>query len=437
MRPHITLAVLTLGLPFAARADITGNATLSASQGFSFDSGTASGASDLVFTGSGVVFQSGAKGGVLPVGTGSQAYSFVTQPLEQSLASFSFSTSQIAASALPVDTIVGIQTKGGNYAKFIVTAISSSSFAFQFTTFGVSGGGGAGAPTITSILNNSSTIPVGFSNSGVAPSTLFVIKGTGMATPGSVPVLQDSTKGLPTTLNGSSLSVSAGGNTYTPAIYYSSPTQIAAVLPAAVPVGQATLTVSYNGTPSAAASFTVVQTAYGISNYNGNTAVVQDAVSGALITPTSSAKPGQVIIIWGTGLGSDPADSDTTYTSSPHAISVSLKAYIGGVPVTDIAYAGQSVYPGVHVIGLTIPPGVLTGCVVPVIIVTGNNIVSNTPTMPVMANGGTCSDPDINANGDLINLFNTKPNVKVGSLQIAQLVSGATTSNIAQASFSS
>ena len=41
--------------------------------------------------------------------------------------------------------------------------------------------------------------------------------------------------------------------------------------------------------------------------------------------------------------------------------------------VTNIAYAGASVYPGVDVIGFTIPTGVPNGCLVPVIVVTGTN----------------------------------------------------------------
>ena len=173
----------------------------------------------------------------------------------------------------------------------------------------------AAAPVVSAVLNNSSLIPAGFPNSGVAPSSLFVIQGTGMAAPGSNPVLQDSAQGLPTTLNGTSISVTVGGTTVAPAIYYTSPTQVAAVLPAATPVGNGTITVSYNATPSASAPIQVVPNAYGFDIYNG-LAVATDATSGGLITYTNSAKPGQVLVFWGTGLGADPADSDTTYTAS-------------------------------------------------------------------------------------------------------------------------
>ena len=138
----------------------------------------------------------------------------------------------------------------------------------------------ASAPVITAVMNNSSTIPAGFPNSGVAPSSLFVIQGSGMAAPGSIAVLQDSTKGLPTTLNGAGITVTVGGTTVTPTIYYSSPTQIAAVLPAATPPGNGTITVSYNGTPSASVPLQVVPKAFGFDIYHG-WAVATDATSGA------------------------------------------------------------------------------------------------------------------------------------------------------------
>jgi uncharacterized protein (TIGR03437 family) len=440
VRRHTTLAVLAVALPLALLADINSNATLSSGTSFSFDTGTQSASGDILFTGTGISFTNGAKGGVLPVGTGSQAFGLVNQAILQSFAATPiFSTSPVAAGSLTSNAIVGVQTKGGNYAKFLVTSVTSATLAFQFTTYGVAGGGG-GAPTITSILNNSSTIPNGFSNSGVAPSTLIVIKGTGMADPAAQAVLQDSSQGLPSTLNGASVSVSAGGKTYPLGIYYAIATQIAAVLPAAVPVGPATLTVSYNGTPSSAASFNVVPSAFGISNYSGNTAVVQDPVLAAagdpnlgLLIPTRSGKPGEVVVIWGTGLGGDPSDSDTTYTTTPHAINTPLQIFIGGVPVTNIAYAGASVYPGVHVIGLTIPQGVPNGCFVPIIILTGNSVVSNSPTIPIMASGGVCSDTDINAVGGQ----NTQNPLRTASLIVGQLASGGSTSSFAQASFDS
>jgi uncharacterized protein (TIGR03437 family) len=93
------------------------------------------------------------------------------------------------------------------------------------------------APNITQILNNSSGTPPGLPNYGIAPSSIFIVAGTGLADPGT-PVLQSSAApGLPLTLNGASLTVVVNGVTTHPALYYTSSTQLAAVMPAATPLG--------------------------------------------------------------------------------------------------------------------------------------------------------------------------------------------------------
>ena len=437
-------AILVLVRPIAVLADNSGTATLSAGSGFAFDSGTTTGSGDILFTGTSITFQGGAKGFNLGnIGAEYAAINATELPALTAAAT----AAPISASLLTVGDVFAVLTKGGNAAKVMVSASSSSSISFQYTTYGASatggGGGGASAPTVADIQNNSSLIPVGFPNAGVAPSTLFVIHGSGLASATTVSALQDSTKGLPTTLNGATVTVTAGGKNYTPALYYAIATQIAGVMPAAVPVGPATLTVNYNSATSASFSFNVVASAYGVDVYNGNTAVATDASSGALLTPTSSGKPGQVIIIWGTGLGSDPKDSDTTYTSSPNAISTPVQVYIGGVQATSVAYSGGSVYPGVHVIGVTIPSGVSTGCYVPITIVTGSSpVVSNSPVIAIENNGGVCSDALYGVTGSQISTLTGKSTVNTGSVIVGQDTNPGTsgtpqTTDIAVANFQS
>ena len=41
------------------------------------------------------------------------------------------------------------------------------------------------APIVTKILNNSSLIPPGLPNYGIAPSSIFIVQGTGLADAGS------------------------------------------------------------------------------------------------------------------------------------------------------------------------------------------------------------------------------------------------------------
>jgi uncharacterized protein (TIGR03437 family) len=260
----------------------------------------------------------------------------------------------------------------------------------------------AAGPTITQILNNSSGTPPGLPNYGIAPSSIFIVTGSDLAAPG-VPALQSSAApGLPSTLNGASITVVVNGVTTYPALYYTSPTQLAAVLPAATPVGAGTLTVTYGGA-KASANIQVVASAIGINHFNQipiplgvfnpnvDIGVATDAVTGALLTFTNSGVPGEIITLWATGLGADPADSDTTFSSTPHAVNTPLKIYVGGVPAT-ILYQGSAGYPGVTQINLTIPASVNTGCYVSLAAVTGK-IISNVVVFPIHPGGGTCVEP--------------------------------------------
>ena len=114
-----------------------------------------------------------------------------------------------------------------------------------------------------------------------------------MATPGAPAVLQDSSNGLPLTLNGASVAVTVAGVTVNPALYYATPTQIAAVLPSNTPVGTGSVTVSYNGITSAPASTKVVQSALGLATMSGDGTGQVLATDGNynFISPTTRRHP--------------------------------------------------------------------------------------------------------------------------------------------------
>jgi uncharacterized protein (TIGR03437 family) len=309
---------------------------------------------------------------------------------------------------------------------------------------------GATTPIISAIVNNSSLTPAGFPNSGIAPSTLFVIEGTNLANAGT-PSLQNTANGLPLTLNGASISVTVGGKTVQPAIYYTcsgalnsatgcgttapAASMIAAVLPAATPIGTGTLTVTLNGTPSAAATIQVVSSALGFNSYNGGTAVAQNVTPGAatfaLLTPTSSGFPGETITLWATGLGADLGDSDTTYTAAPHTVSTPLQMYIGGIQATIVGQSA-SVYPGTNQINVVIPQSVPQGCFVPVVGVTNGTVVSNTVTIAVATGGGVCSEPEYGITGSTISTLSGQSTVRSGTLIVEQATSPNATTGAPQ-----
>lgn len=407
------LSLLFLLVTGVARADLTGTITLAAGSGLNLVTGaSASGGGDLVYTGSKFAPQGSAK--AIDAGNlGSFGFSIdnlgVLQAYTPGLENLPFAATQ--------GDLLVVLTNGGYYAKVLVTAISSASATLQYLTYGV-----AAAPTgpaITAIQNNFSYLQEGLPNYGIAPGTLFIIKGTDLAS-ATTPVIQSSNGGLPATLNGASIAVTVNGVTTHPAIYYAIATQIAAVLPSATPVGTGTLTVTYNGITSSTYPIQVVATALGFDTYFGSgvgLGVATDPASGAVFYYNNSASPGQTIVLWGSGLGADPADSDTALTSTPHAVNVPLQIYIGGIQAA-ILYQGSSGYPGVNQINVTIPASVQPGCGVSIVAVSGS-MVSNTISVPVKAGGGACSDPVPNGTTQLP----TQNSYHFGSLQLTQSIS--------------
>src|ERR1700679_292104 len=111
----------------------------------------------------------------------------------------------------------------------------------------------AGAPAITGIYNAASWLPSNLPNSGVAQGALFTVTGTGL---GPSTLLEQFSYPLPTTqgLGVTTIQVNVGGVTETCIMVYTWDLQVTAILPSATPVGNGTLTVSYQG---ATASFAI------------------------------------------------------------------------------------------------------------------------------------------------------------------------------------
>jgi uncharacterized protein (TIGR03437 family) len=392
-RLRLIIPVLAIVFPATVFADLNQTNVLTAGTTINLDTGVVgTSGGDIQWTPSGIT----------PQGRATALHIYSNWPLAQfgtiSIILVSalpgYSNATIPASKLTVGDVFGVHTNGAHWAKVIVTATSPTSITVQFTTFGVAAGpgsGNSGPPTITSIVNNSSVIPAGLPNSGIAPSSIFAIVGSGLANAG-LPVLQSSAApGLSLALNGASITVTVGGVTTHPAIYYTSPGQIAAVLPSSTPVGTGTLTVTYNNVASNAAPIKVVPAALGINTFYTNSGVATDAASGAVLTYTNSGTPGENIVLWTTGLGADPDDSDTTFTTTPHAVSTPLQIYVGGIPAT-ILYQGSAGYPGVNQINVTIPASAPNGCWISLAAVAGG-LLSNIATLPINSGGGACFDP--------------------------------------------
>jgi len=231
------------------------------------------------------------------------------------------------------------------------------------------------------LMNNYSNVLPGLPNYGIAEGSIFQVYGTDLS-PTTVP-LQSKPQA---NLSGVSITVTVNGTTTHPLIYSLSPGQIDAILPSDTPVGTGTISVTTSAGTSATIPIQVVQSDFGLlttNNGSGPVAGFDANNNGALLGYGAAANPGEILELWGTGLG--PVTNDATDV----AVSPAAQVFIGGV-AAKVLYAGRSSYPGLDQINVQVPMGV-TGCNVSVVVQTGN-YVSNFGTLAVAANGRTCTD---------------------------------------------
>jgi uncharacterized protein (TIGR03437 family) len=136
---------------------------------------------------------------------------------------------------------------------------------------------------------------------GVAPGSAISIFGANLASA----VATGPNSPLVQTLSGTVVQVA---NRLLP-LFFVSPGQINAELPADLTLGSQTLTVSAQGQPDVNASFTVVRDAPGLFQQlvNGQSFAVALHEDGSAVTPDSPAAHGELLTVYGTGFGpTDP-----------------------------------------------------------------------------------------------------------------------------------
>lgn len=284
---------------------------------------------------------------------------------------------------------------------------------FTLALAGIFAGNALGqTPNVSQLSNIYSWTMAGLPNYGTARGSIFAVFGTNLS-PTTVP-LQGGP--LQTTLNGASLNVTVNGTTVHPLLYYLSPTQINAVLPSSTPVGTGTITVTNSGGTSAGFPIKVVESAFGLLTFNygsGPVAGFNASNNGAYLGLSAAANPGDVLELWGTGLGPVADDAAGGPVNDPAMV------FIGGVAVTP-QYHGRSSYTGLDQINVEVPTGA-TGCYVSVVIETGN-FVSNFGTLPVAANGRTCSDPDNPLTATVLDKLSQTGSLNLGLISVSQLI---------------
>ncbi|HWE52276.1 MAG TPA: hypothetical protein VG273_20950 [Bryobacteraceae bacterium] len=270
------------------------------------------------------------------------------------------------------------------------------------TLLAVAGTLAAQNPTFTGVVNAASGIPPGLPNYGIAQGSIFVVYGSNLGPAAAAGTYVTSASiPLPTTagLAGTSITVTVGGNTVPAPMIYTSPGQVAAIMPSNASTGSGSMTLTYNG-KSGTTPVVVVKSAFGISNVSYGQGSNVGALTFGLqqnefVTATDAAAPGDIVILFGTGLGA-VTGGDTGYPAAGN-IGSAPQVFVGGIASPSVAYYGRSpCCAGLDQIVFTVPQNAPLGCNVSVLIQTSNGtvpIVSNGPVMAIAATDHTaCSD---------------------------------------------
>ncbi len=249
------------------------------------------------------------------------------------------------------------------------------------------------APAIKTngIVNAASLRPVGIPGSGIARGSLFAIFGTGLGPP--LPGVEVKSFPLQTTLGNVSVRVTGSGGAGVDAIpVFVFDGQVNAIMPSNAPLGQVSITVRFQNETSPGATAQVLPASFGIFAYSGGLGVVQNFLadgSVTLNTPSNSARRGQIMIAYGTGLGAINAPDNVAPPTGD--IDVPVEILVGGRPARKL-YAGRSpCCSGLDQIVFEVAEDTPTGCYVPMTIKAGD-FYSNFVTIAMSASGGACSD---------------------------------------------
>ncbi len=259
-------------------------------------------------------------------------------------------------------------------------------------------------------------------SAGIAQGSVFVAFGTNM---GPAAIVQAAAFPVPTTLSGTSMRFTpvAGGPAFDALIAYTLAGQIAGILPSTAPVGDYNATVTYNST-SAPLRVSVVARNFGLVTLAGTgtgPAVIQNFVPSATTLPINQfgtpARPGQTLILYGTGLGPITVPDNNPPGLQDLKGPTNLRVFVGDTEIDPI-YAGRSPgSPGLDQINLTLPANVTTGCTVPLRIRVAGAFSGSTTTLSIAPEGASiCTHPLYSA--DVLRRLDAGGTLTYGSLAL-------------------
>jgi uncharacterized protein (TIGR03437 family) len=192
----------------------------------------------------------------------------------------------------------------------------------------------------------------------IAPNTLVSIYGTGLCMAARAVSIEDLRGGvLPTVLPGTGCRVIFGG---IPAnIYYASPTQINFLVPSNLLATTFDIRVTMNALNGPSVRLQLAETAPGLFQLSPEF-VVATRPDGSVITPENPAHPGDVIVLYATGLGptSPKAEAGQIATTAARVTTPNFRLLLDGTDVERwrAFYVGLTPgFAGLYQINLTLP----------------------------------------------------------------------------------
>ena len=216
------------------------------------------------------------------------------------------------------------------------------------------------------VVNAASRLPASLRGGALAPGARFTIPGVRLGPDIGV---RGSESDPPVKLADVAVRIAQGDRVVDAGLLLVSATRIDAWMPLGAPLGDAQLTVTYQGRASEPYDLTIVRASVGF--FSSETA--PEALPAAKGKP--EAAPGDTVALWGTGRGE-----------------TALDLLVGGKPAEEVRASGAACCKGVEQIAFRVPADAPLGCFVPVQARTRDGRPSNVIPMAVHAPGQACRD---------------------------------------------
>ena len=245
-------------------------------------------------------------------------------------------------------------------------------------------------------VNAASFARAGLPNGKIARGSIFTVFGENLGPTNPVAVSEFP---LGEALGEISVTVTQDGRAVSAIPLFGNRGQVNAIMPSAAALGRGTLRVHVGQTESNPVPIEIVESSFGVFSANGTglgPGIFQNFVSPEvqpINSTATAAKRGQLVTLWGTGLG--PVEFPDNEAPIPETLAVDVEIWVGGVPVEqqNILYAGRSpCCAGVDQVIFPVPENAPLGCYVPVFLRTTGITLSNMATMAIADQDGAC-DP--------------------------------------------